>query len=81
VVVEAAEVVKDENLIIFRIGASHFLWKMVRRLVGALVRLGKGEMSVEDFGGLLQGKPNPRFDIAAWTAPASGLFLEGITYQ
>ena len=81
VVVEAAEVVQDENLLIFRIEASHFLWKMLRRLAGTLVRLGKGEISVEDFRGLLHGVPNPRFDIAAWTAPASGLFLEGITYQ
>jgi tRNA pseudouridine38-40 synthase len=81
VVVEAAEVMQDENLIIFRIEASHFLWKMVRRLAGTLVRVGKGEMSVEDFRGLLLGTPDPRFDIAAWTAPASGLFLEGIRYQ
>jgi tRNA pseudouridine38-40 synthase len=81
VVVEAAEVVRDENLIVFRIEASHFLWKMVRRLAGTLVKVGKGEMPVEDFRGLLQGRPDPRFDIAAWTAPASGLFLEGITYQ
>jgi len=80
VVVEAAEVARDEHLIIFRIQASHFLWKMVRRLAGTLVKIGKGEMEVEDFAGLLDGVPDRRFDIASWTAPASGLFLEGITY-
>jgi tRNA pseudouridine38-40 synthase len=80
VVVDAAEVAPDEHLIVFRIQASHFLWKMVRRLTGVLVKIGKGEMQVKDFRRLLQGKPDQRYDIAAWTAPASGLFLEGIRY-
>lgn len=80
VVVESAEVSVDENLIVFRIEASHFLWKMVRRLAGTLVKVGLGEVSVEEFRELLGGKKNPKLDIAAWTAPASGLFLEGVRY-
>jgi tRNA pseudouridine38-40 synthase len=80
VVVESAEVSVDENLIVFRIEASHFIWKMVRRLAGTLVKVGKGEVSVEEFEALLRGKKNPKLDIAAWTAPASGLFLEGVRY-
>jgi len=80
VVVEAAELAVDENLIVFRVEASHFLWKMVRRLTGTLVKVGLNEVSVEDFAALLKGKKNPKLDIAAWTAPASGLFLEGIRY-
>jgi tRNA pseudouridine38-40 synthase len=80
VVVESAEVGVDEHLIVFRIEASHFLWKMVRRLAGTLVKVGLGEVSVEEFGALLKGKKNPKLDIAAWTAPASGLFLESVKY-
>jgi tRNA pseudouridine38-40 synthase len=80
VVVESAEVAVDDNLIVFRIEASHFLWKMVRRLTGTLVKVGKGEVSVAEFRGLLEGVENPRMDIAAWTAPGSGLFLEGVKY-
>jgi tRNA pseudouridine38-40 synthase len=80
VVVESAEVAMDEHLIVFRIEASHFLWKMVRRLAGTLVKVGLGEVSVEEFGALLQGKKNSKMDIAAWTAPASGLFLESVRY-
>jgi tRNA pseudouridine38-40 synthase len=80
VVVESAEVGQDGHMIIFRIEASHFLWKMVRRLTGALVRIGLGELTVEQFGGLLTGEPDPTLDIAAWTAPASGLFLESVRY-
>ena len=80
VVVESAEISVDDNLIVFRIEASHFIWKMVRRLTGTLVKVGRGEVSVEQFRELLSGKKNPKLDIAAWTAPASGLFLEGVRY-
>ncbi len=80
VVVDSAEVSVEENLIVFRIEASHFLWKMVRRLAGTLVKVGLGQVSVEEFRELLTGKKNPKLDIAAWTAPASGLFLEGVRY-
>jgi len=76
----AAEVGVDDNLIVFRIEASHFIWKMVRRLTGTLVKIGKGQVTLEQFESLLQGKKNPKLDIAAWTAPASGLFLEGVRY-
>jgi hypothetical protein len=30
--------------------------------------------------GLIEGRKNPKMDVAAWTAPASGLFLESIKY-
>lgn len=80
VVVESAEVATDENLILFRIEASHYLWKMVRRITGVLVKVGKGELSIDQVRGLLHGQPAGELDIAAWTAPASGLFLEGIRY-
>ncbi|MEO5926823.1 MAG: tRNA pseudouridine(38-40) synthase TruA [Bryobacteraceae bacterium] len=80
VVVQSAEIGVDDHLIVFRIEASHFLWKMVRRLAGTLVKVGLGEVSVEEFGALLKGKKNPKLDIAAWTAPSAGLFLESVTY-
>lgn len=80
VVVESAEVGQDDHLIVFRIEASHFLWRMVRRLTGALVKIGLGEVSLEQFRGLLAGKPDPALDVAAWTAPAAGLFLESVRY-
>lgn len=80
VVVESAEIAVDDHLIVFRIEASHFLWKMVRRLTGVLAKVGLGEVTVEEFRGLIEGRKNPKMDVAAWTAPASGLFLESIKY-
>jgi tRNA pseudouridine38-40 synthase len=80
VVVDSAEVAVDDHLIVFRIQASHFLWKMVRRVTGTLVKIGLGEVTVEQFQKLLEGKPDPKLDIASWTAPSAGLFLEEIRY-
>jgi len=81
VVVENAGIETHGHLVLFRIEASHFLWRMVRRIVGVLVRLGHGEITPEDFRQLLDGCPDPRLDVAAWTAPASGLFLEQVRYK
>ena len=79
--VESAEITTDEHLIRFRITASHFLWKMVRRLIGSLVEVGRGRASVEDFARLIE---NPRSQSplvpARVTAPPSGLFLESVDY-
>ena len=80
VVVEDASIEQEGDLILFRITASHYLWRMVRRVVGALVKVGKGEITIEDFERLLAGQVAPSMDVAAWTAPASGLFLESVIY-
>lgn len=80
VVVEDAGIEMDGDLIVFRITASHFVWRMVRRLVGTLVKLGQREIRESDFAALLEGKTNPELDVASWTAPASGLFLERVEY-
>jgi tRNA pseudouridine38-40 synthase len=82
VVVEGVEVARAGALLLLRLTASHFLWKMVRRLVGTLVEVGAGELSQEWFEELLGAQPgagrlvNP----AQWTAPPSGLFLERVIY-
>jgi tRNA pseudouridine38-40 synthase len=80
VVVDNAGIEIQDHLILFRITGSHFLWRMVRRVVGVLVKIGKGELSPPDFARMLEGHANPSQDIASWTAPASGLFLEKVTY-
>jgi tRNA pseudouridine38-40 synthase len=80
VVVDAASVEVDQDLILFRIEASHFLWRMVRRIVGVLVKLGKRELTQAEFEALLDARCDPKWNVASWTAPAAGLFLEQVTY-
>lgn len=78
VVVEAAEIFTQDDLILFRIKASHFLWKMVRRIVGSLAEVGRGNLSVKDFERFLKFQTNAP---AQFTAPPSGLFLEKVFYK
>ncbi len=80
VVVESASVERDGDLIVFRIGASHFIWRMVRRLAGVLVKIGLHEITLEDVDELLAGRCSKRLDVAAWTAPSAGLFLDEVRY-
>jgi tRNA pseudouridine38-40 synthase len=80
VVVGEAGIETEGDLIIFHITASHFVWRMVRRVAGALVKLGLREITEEDFVRLLEGKADSKLDVAAWTAPASGLFLDRVIY-
>jgi tRNA pseudouridine38-40 synthase len=75
--VETSAVGERGDLILFRVGASHFLWKMVRRLVGSLVEVGRGNLTPVEFAGLLKRRSR---EPAAWTAPPSGLFLERVLY-
>ncbi len=83
VVVEGAEVATDGALILVRLRASHFLWKMVRRVVGTLVQVGAGELDRSAFKDLLAAKqPKSGKGLPAeWTAPPSGLFLERVSYK
>jgi tRNA pseudouridine38-40 synthase len=78
--VERAEIETEEDIIQVRIEASHFLWRMVRRVIGALVKVGKGEITLDQFHSLIEAKCSKDLDVAAWTAPASGLFLEEVRY-
>ena len=77
VLIQEATLVEDGELILVRLRASHFLWKMVRRIVGCLVGLGRGEISADEFEGFFAAPtPYP----ARVTAPPSGLFLEEVIY-
>ena len=55
VLVEEVTIAEDGDLILIRVGGSHFIWKMVRRMVGVLAEVGKGEIEPDDVGRLLAG--------------------------
>jgi len=77
VLVDRLEIAEDGDLLLVRIVGSHFLWRMVRRMVGVLAAVGRGELTPAQVGGFL----DERSDLpATLTAPASGLFLEAVFY-
>ena len=78
VLVDHLELMEDGDLLLVSIQGSHFLWKMVRRMVGVLVEIGRGEMPVDAIRTILaSGSTAP----ARLTAPPSGLFLEKVYYE
>jgi len=78
VLIENIQMKEDHDLILIRITGSHFLWKMVRRMVGILVEIGRGKKSESDILNYLNSKTN---EPAKYTAPPSGLFLENVYYK
>lgn len=62
-------------MILKRIIGSHFIWKIVRRIVVILVEVGRGKKSEADILYYLNNKTN---EPAKFTAPPSGLFLEKV---
>jgi tRNA pseudouridine38-40 synthase len=82
VLVDDVMIGEDGDLILIRVGGSHFIWKMVRRMVGVLAEVGKGQIEPDDIIGLLSGRPRTGLPLpAAITAPAAGLFLERVFYD
>ena len=78
VLVDRLDVEASGDLILIGIEGSHFLWKMVRRIVGVLVEVGRGTLEPAAAAALLtsaSGEP------ARLTAPAAGLFLERVYYE
>jgi tRNA pseudouridine38-40 synthase len=78
VLVDRLQLDEDGDLILIGIEGSHFLWKMVRRIVGVLVEIGRGGLEPAAAAQLLTSGSNAP---ARLTAPPSGLFLERVLYE
>jgi tRNA pseudouridine38-40 synthase len=78
VLVDTLDVHEDGDLVVVHIEGSHFIWKMVRCLVGVLVEVGRGGLSSKTIPDLLRERSDAP---ARLTAPASGLFLERVYYE
>ena len=78
VLIERLDVVPSGALVLVAIQGSHFLWRMVRRLVGVLVAIGRGELGGDAAREFLV---KPSAVPARMTAPASGLFLARVFYK
>jgi tRNA pseudouridine38-40 synthase len=78
VLIETLDVRDEGDLIVFRVDGSHFIWKLVRRLVGVIVEVGRGGLTVDEAAALLSSDSGVP---ARLTAPASGLFLASVRYN
>lgn len=72
------DLAREDPLIILRFRADGFLYKMVRNLVRAIVKVGEGRSSREQLEQILAARDRKQ---APGTAPASGLYLESVEYE
>ena len=80
VLVYKVDVVEEQDgAVRIRVIGSHFLWHMVRRMVGVLVEAGCHRLTEETIRGLCRGSAS---EIPSHhTAPAAGLFFEKACYD
>lgn len=70
------DIIEEERLC-FSIQGDHFLYKMVRNLVGTLLYVGCGKIQEEDLPSILESRERARTGV---TAPAHGLTLYKVFY-
>lgn len=69
---------KEENdSLIFTISANRFLRNMVRAIVGTLLNVGKGKITIEEFNEIIESKTRSK---AGFSAHACGLYLTKVEY-
>lgn len=68
---------QDEATWVFTIRADRFLRNMVRAIVGTLIEVGRGKLSVEGFRRIIEQQDRCK---AGTSAPAQALFLVNVEY-
>ena len=76
--ITAISVKEEGDLILISISGSHFLWNMIRRMIGMLVEIGRGKQSPDMITQLLKKQSDLP---ASFTAPPSGLYLASVRYD
>lgn len=72
-----AEWVKEDDMLIFSITANRFLRNMVRAIVGTMIEVGSGKISIEQFHEIIKLKDRTK---AGASVPGHALYLENIEY-
>lgn len=73
----AARFFEENNLLVFEIKADRFLRNMVRAVVGTLLEVGRGKLTLEQFRAVIENKNRCS---AGTSMPAHALFLEEVEY-
>ena len=75
--IKSAYWIKSKNMLIFSIESDRFLYNMVRCIVGTLISLGLGKISLVEFKSIIMSRDR---SIAGCSVPAFGLYLMNIIY-
>lgn len=75
--VRSFQLIQKKEMLLFRITADGFLYRMVRNLVGGLVQVGRGKIPETEIKKILAAKKR---SAAPATAPAHGLYMVKVYY-
>lgn len=75
--IEKSEWVKEGHVFQYRVRGNRFLRGMVRGLVGTMLRVGRGQMTLEEFKAVLVARDCSKAD---FSVPGKGLCLEKVEY-
>lgn len=73
----SSALMRDGELLVYRVRGSGFLYRMVRNMVGTLLEVGRGNLLAPDIERIAAARDRRA---AGPTAPAQGLFLVGVEY-
>ena len=68
---------KEGNNLVFTVAADRFLRNMVRAIVGTLVNVGLGKITLQDFREIIESRDRNK---AGFSVPAHGLYLTKVAY-
>ena len=68
---------REDDQLLFSVRANRFLRGMVRALVGTLLEVGQGKMTVAEFQQVLESRDRKK---AGRSVPADGLYLNEVNY-
>ena len=72
-----ADVMRDGDVIEFKVSADGFLYNMVRIMTGTLVSVAEGKISPDEISKIIESRDRSR---AGFTAPPDGLYLNKVEY-
>jgi len=75
--IRRSEWIQVDNGFVYQVEANRFLRGMVRGLVGTMLQIGRGKMSLEELERVIRGRDN---SLADFSVPGHGLFLVRVIY-
>jgi tRNA pseudouridine38-40 synthase len=73
-----SEWVKDNDGLFYKVSANRFLRGMVKGLVGTMLQVGRGKLSLEEFKAIIESKDCTKAD---FSVPPHGLFLYAVKFS
>ena len=75
--IQVSQWVTADDMFIFRVAGNRFLRGMVKGLVGTMLLVGTGKISIEEFEEIIRARDCTKAD---FSVPPHGLFLKSVTF-